>query len=423
MIHCWWRIWSGLHQLLAIVAFPLRLTRWGRTRLEFERTSDQTSFKADWAFEVASEGEFEQVRPWIQQLLSEGAKLEIIFASPSVFNAVKNVQLKYPSQVRWLVLPILGLSGGRVEKFVTAPRFVMCRYDFFPSLMALAARSDIQSGVVWASFKNRRHRLDSFIGRWWYGRFYAAFDWILPATGVDEELFKRLHQNVFPATDLRVGQILGRVEQASLTLSAKVPHWDLLLKAWERIPRERRFILGSFWEEDLRALQDPRVQKAVAEEKILLVLVPHQLSPHWPERLAASGWRIQHIHPGAPAPSAAPALWLMDLKGVLCELYTLGANAHVGGGFGVSVHSLMEPFLAKAQVSCGPRVHRSTEAELIQETEASALRVLATPEDLAELLLTPGLDARALERRSTWAENQRSRGLSILEDVKRRGTC
>jgi 3-deoxy-D-manno-octulosonic-acid transferase len=73
----------------------------------------------------------------------------------------------------------------------------------------------------------------------------------------------------------------------------------------------------------------------------------------------------------------------MNLKGVLCEIYTSFEYAFVGGGHGVSVHSLLEPYLGGSIVFCGPRVHRSTEYTLIKENSPKRLFVA---EELREVL-------------------------------------
>jgi hypothetical protein len=58
---------------------------------------------------------------------------------------------------------------------------------------------------------------------------------------------------------------------------------------------------------------------------------------------------------------------LLNKKGILCELYADFGKAYVGGGFGVSVHSLLEPLVAGCEhLSCGPVNHRSTEFDLAQ---------------------------------------------------------
>ena len=71
----------------------------------------------------------------------------------------------------------------------------------------------------------------------------------------------------------------------------------------------------------------------------------------------------------------------MNYKGILCELYPFFSHAYVGNGFGESVHSLMEPFLANCFVICGPKIQRSTEYDLISQSHPDHLHILTTPQE------------------------------------------
>ena len=68
-------------------------------------------------------------------------------------------------------------------------------------------------------------------------------------------------------------------------------------------------------------------------------------------------------------------IWIFQIKGVLCELYSYFDQAYIGGGFGVSVHSLLEPYLSGCQVVCGPKVSRSSEYLWISENSNDSIRV------------------------------------------------
>lgn len=404
-----WKTLELFHVLLSWVLFPLRWSAWGTQRLAFERQIDSTKFTAAWAFEVSSEGEWEQVRPWVNALLSQNKKLEIIFSSPSVEKALVQLASQHPNSVRLLRLPLLAPRFGSLDAFVTAPRFVMCRYDFFPGLMALAARRT--SGLVWASFKNRRHRLQWPWWRAWYRFFFAAFDWILPAVPQDEELFRRIHGQVLPASDLRAGQILARLDGASQVLASKIPCWPEFQAVLNRVPRERRWIIGSFWEHDLDFLRDDETRRQIQAGELLVIMVPHQLSEKWKAQLLATGVSVNEINASTTTLPATGGVWLLNLKGVLCELYTIAGNAYVGGGFGRSVHSVLEPFAGGANVCSGPRVHRSTEVELIQAVEPLAFKIVDRP----QLVEFSKQDATY---RAEWLRAQRSRGTELLKRVE-----
>src|SRR5690606_14635757 len=69
--------------------------------------------------------------------------------------------------------------------------------------------------------------------------------------------------------------------------------------------------------------------------------------------------------------------WLLEQPGRLLELYPQFNFAYVGGGFGRSIHSVLEPLLAGCWSVCGPRIHRSTEFDLGQELLPGQLKVVS----------------------------------------------
>jgi 3-deoxy-D-manno-octulosonic-acid transferase len=81
-----------------------------------------------------------------------------------------------------------------------------------------------------------------------------------------------------------------------------------------------------------------------------------------------------------------PAPIVILIKGILCELYAEFPMAFVGGGFGKSVHSLLEPYLSNSMVFCGPKVHRSTEADVIDQNDKNRLLILNKPMDMMNYL-------------------------------------
>lgn len=417
MSHLWWSAWDLLHALVCLVLWPLRWTKFGQKRAAFEHKRDATFFHADWAFEVSSEGEYEQVRPWINTLLAEGQLLEIVFASESVEKGMLALQGSYPQQVRLMRLPLLTYRFGAIENFLTARRLVLCRYDFFPSLMRRAARSDVRSGVVWATFKNRRQRLAFPWWRQWYRFFYGAFDWIIPATTEDEALFRLVHANVFTSVDFRVGQIHQRLLNRSEVLAQKFPQWSEFQQILGRYPRERRLIIGSAWPSDLELLRSDRVRELIERREIIVLVVPHQLSDDWGARLRELSLSVSEVSPHHPLPQAQAQVWLINLKGVLCELYGEAGKVFVGGGFERSVHSVMEPYVAGASIWCGPKVHRSTEVELVQSVEPTKLQVLTDWSGVADKLF-PGDDAQGPDLSRQWSENQERLAREAIEQLK-----
>lgn len=414
-----WRCLDLLHALLALLCYPLRFTQWGRERVRFEQARGPR-LEAQWTFEVSSEGEFEQVRPWVQLILDRGDKIELIYASPSVEKTVTSLASHYPRQIRLFPLPLLTHTPWVFVRELSAPRLVLCRYDFFPSLMARASVAGVRAGVVWASFTNKRERFKKGPWRLFYRYLYSVFTWVVPAAPTDGELFERLgNLRVLPYSEMRVPQIMKRLGLRQQTLQKRFPHWGNFQALLQRTTSEQRWIMGSCWPGDLAFLNNADLQTDVKSGKTQILLVPHKLEGDWTSLLAPFGLPVQVIDETWDGCGPGVGVWVLKLKGVLCELYPEAGFVYVGGGFGRSVHSVMEPFVAGAQVVCGPKVTRSTEVELIAKVAPQGILVVADEAALEGVYSRVQRDPADGLRRQEWLAGQEDRLLRNLVEVEK----
>jgi 3-deoxy-D-manno-octulosonic-acid transferase len=164
------------------------------------------------------------------------------------------------------------------------------------------------------------------------------------------------------------------------------------------------------------------LRRDLLDKKVHLTLVPHKLGPQWKELLVARGFDVLEITStwnGEISGSSKPQIVVLNLKGVLCELYSVMGHAYVGGGFERSVHSVLEPFVAGCKILCGPKVHRSTEVEAIESVAPLALTAIPDQTRLrtayTDLIVTPP----DLTLRTEWLDNQSKLLRSNLLEVMR----
>ena len=74
--------------------------------------------------------------------------------------------------------------------------------------------------------------------------------------------------------------------------------------------------------------------------------------------------------------------FILGFRGILCELYSFFTYAYVGGGFGESIHSVLEPYLAGNYVFCGPKVDRSTEFKYIKDHAENRVLSISTKSEV-----------------------------------------
>ncbi|MBL7665328.1 MAG: hypothetical protein JNM93_09350 [Bacteriovoracaceae bacterium] len=368
-----------------------------KKRQAFERknltTDAARSFRldgqvADVQFEVSSEGELEQVRPLLTDLLLNKAKVEVVYFSESLENAITRLITQYPENLRVLRFPILTLSPWRRAlnhtRWSSAKTLVLCRYDFFPELifygMFMAKRFVLASATV-RSTRTFNPRVYLF----------SLFDLIIAPLSLETKMLQEFAPSAeIMNLDFRVLQVQGRLKVAGEALKKRIPLFTELKNLLSQYPMQNRLMLGSFWPHEA-ALFTPELQKEIQSKQLLVMICPHRLDAEAMSELYATLKKI--INTQIPvveiteksqvsAAQMSGAILILNMKGVLVEMYTEFGHAYVGGGFGRSVHSVLEPYLAGCLVYCGPKNHRSTEFTLIQETSPELICQL---DDLGEL--------------------------------------
>ncbi|MBC77622.1 MAG: hypothetical protein CME64_16575 [Halobacteriovoraceae bacterium] len=376
------------------------------TRLKFERLNESCahsqSFKlssktADICFEVSSEGELEQIRPVLMEELSSGALVELVFASDSVKKQCSALAEEFADNLRIFRYPLLTYLPGRwwsdPLKWISAKKLVLCRYDFFPELLKYGRKKDVEFILLSGSLKNFETK--SGPAKKFYSFSYHSFDKIVAATALDQERFEEklgIRKSKVESFDFRPLAIEKRQAKAYETLGHRFPDFESFFRLAQEYNPRRRIVFGSFWEYETEAFNN-----GFDFKNNFLCLVPHKLDDasigsmkvklkeKFPEQPIYE-WNKDFLNNKSVAESffKRPGVVIINLKGVLCELYTIFGASFVGGGHGVSVHSLLEPFMAGCMVYCGPKVHRSTEYDLIIQNYPDRLRIVDRLDNVVE---------------------------------------
>jgi hypothetical protein len=345
--------------------------------------------KADYCFEFSSEGEYQQAAGLIADALCMGKKLELVLFSPSVERAITELASKHPSQIRYLRFPLL--KGGFLD-WISADKLILIRYDLFPEFLVWASRPGHRLRLLWMTFKKEKSRGESIskLKR----RFLALSDLVVYASEADAITGKELGHpgRVF---DFRLESIRRRLEKRGETFKRHFRTYPEFERQLSSHPRQKRLIVGNAWPSDLFLLKD-------LPADVLLVVVPHQLRADIIEtflvELRNLGRVPVEINEGTEVLEMS-STYLINQKGILCELYADFGRAYVGGGFGVSIHSVLEPLVAgNDAIACGPRHDRSTEYDLARTFDK--MTCVNTSTELLEWLerTSSGIEAGKLDR-------------------------
>lgn len=313
--------------------------------------------KADICFEFSSEGEFQQVASLVEDGVAAGKKIELVFFSKSVEKAIVELAAKYPQNIRYLRYPLLTSAQASFSKWVTAQTLVLVRYDLFPEFLLWSFQKDHVLKMLSVTFK--RERIQGKGVSFFKKMFLQKARGLFFASEADLEFAHGLGiqgRNY----DFRMEQIRRRLLQRREKFQRLFPQYSELSLILEKYPREKRVILGNAWPSDLSLLND-------LPSDVLLMVVPHQLSQDILEKfhsglkaLGRTGFEINES-----GGTLVGETFILNKKGLLCELYADFGRAYVGGGLDTSVHSILEPLVAGSEeLACGPVHHRSTEYDV-----------------------------------------------------------
>lgn len=345
--------------------------------------------RANFGFEISSEGELEQVKVIVEHLLDLGETVEIIYCSDSVERQCLDIATKYPEQVRLLRLPILCFnplsSLNNPVSWLTCHTFFMCRYDFFPELIHYGKKKNVNFVLVSAAIKNFSSK--NFLEKIYLKNTYRSFNKIITVSeSMKTELlgYFELNSSKIETFDFRLVQIKNRLSRAQKSICDRYHFLQPLISHLNETKGDRSTIFGSFWNNEFLLLKD--TLKDFVKNQSMVCIVPHKLGQESLKELTDliknldvkyfevnASSSIEDIQNMLASHKIKPGVWILNLKGILCELYSFFPSCYVGGGYGVSVHSVLEPFLTGATVYCGPKVQRSSEFDMASEIDRSKI--------------------------------------------------
>ncbi len=364
--------------------------------------------KKSWIWvHAASLGEFEQVRPILEELRGSYPEHGIClsFFSPSGFEARKD---KTDADiVTYMPLD----TRGNAERFVELlrPELVLfVKYELWYEHLKVLKENGTAVLLLAAVFRPQ-HRYFR-----WYGGFFRKMLQMLDGIHVQDERSKELLEGigirkVNCSGDPRYDRVWRISEEASsLPEVERFKGSDFLL------------IAGSSWPAEEKLLE--RYMRN-APGSLKLLIAPHDVSEkHVREIEKRFSWdRPLRYSDGPSDDSLAEArILIVDRIGLLARIYRYGDAALVGGGFSGNLHNVLEPAAQGLPVLFGPDVTEFPEAvDLIVHGAGFAV----TDADSLEKPLSHWNEDEAeheevTEKASDFVESRRGSSRTIMRDLK-----
>lgn len=383
-----WSLWDGLYDLVTLIALPvvwcaalfspkLRTSLRGRSGGVKRWRIGVTDSRPLILLHTASRGEFEAVCPLLDLANEAGTvRMAVSFSSPSVEKAVMSRTDLWAAGY----LPVDTITAQR--RLITTLRpsvIAVSKHDFWPNMVRAAGEAKVPVILANANFHSRTKRRRLVVrafNRHFMSRLTAIWT-------VSEEDKARIGPIVSPSTELLA---LGdtRYDRAVVRAGAGRARFANLRKA---LGTGKVIVAGSSWPPEEKLIWPIFAELHRADPTLKLVIAPHEVNEESfrrnSDRAEALGLSVVKFKAWTGGTIDAPALFI-DEMGILAELYAVGWVALVGGGFGVGVHSVLEPAAFGIPVLFGPMSHVSHEASLL--TVAGGGFIIETEDDLRSKL-------------------------------------
>ena len=273
----------------------------------------------------ASLGEFEQGRPVIEGLRSEYPDHQILltFFSPSGYLVRRN----YPHASYVFYLPLDTARNARRFIGIAKPRLaIFVKYEFWFHYSRVLKKKKIPLISISSIFRKEQYffRKTGSFNR----RILKHVTHFFVQNQESVELLRSINfYNVTISGDTRFDRVKEIADRGDE---------DEIARAFKG--KEKVFVIGSAWHEDLEVLIP-----FINEGTLKFIIAPHEIHPNQMQNLQRS-LHVKSVlySQGANAKSDDYQVLIIDNVGLLSKLYRYGEYAYVGGAFGKGLHNILE---------------------------------------------------------------------------------
>ncbi|NNC94088.1 MAG: 3-deoxy-D-manno-octulosonic acid transferase [Chitinophagales bacterium] len=300
-------------------------------------------------FHCASLGEFEQGRPVLEKLKEEYPQYKILltFFSPSGYEVRKD----YSGADHVLYLPNDTAAYAKIfHDHFNIKLGIFVKYDLWYHILKEAKTRGVELLLISALF-----RKDHIYFSWFGGLHREMLRCFKEIFVQNRKSLDLLHIHEFKNSRIAFDTRFDRVLQ--IAYNRKADEKTEVFKS-----NYKCIVAGSTWPEDENIL----IPWILDHPEWRLVLAPHEMDESHLKSIEkkCKGASIRHSE---GVFDLKHRVMIIDNFGMLSSLYYYSDVAYVGGGFGVSVHNILEAAVFESPVIFGPHHEKSIEAsELIK---------------------------------------------------------
>lgn len=294
-------------------------------------------------------GEFEQGRPLLEALRKSYPDYPIVlsFFSPSGYEVQKN----YPEASAVFYLPSDSKENAkRWIKAVNPKLAIFVKYDFWLHYLEELRNNESPTLLVSGIFRENQHFFGRFpqLGK----RMLRAFDHLFVQNERSLQLLRKIgFENITISGDTRFDRVSNLAKNAEPVEEVKTFSGDHFT-----------IVAGSTWPTD-EALLFPLINR---DDNMKWILAPHEINPDHLEAITSRiNFPVIRFSQANAADLKDYKVLLIDNIGLLSRIYQHGTIAYIGGGFGKSIHNILEAATWGVPVIFGPQNKKFDEARAL----------------------------------------------------------
>ena len=298
---------------------------------------------------AASLGEMEQGVPVLRKLKETLPDHQFIisFFSPSGYHNFKERDLADTILYMPLDTP---QNAADFVSLLQPDLALFIKYEIWPNHLKALSKSGVKTMLAPAVFRDSQIYFKPYGG--FFRKALKQFDAILVQDQMSHDLLDKIGVKSSVCGDSRFDQAL-QVKSLAYAIE-ELPNW---------INQQLCLIAGSSWPKEEELLKD-----LLARQRTLKVIVaPHEVA-------ADNIQRIEGLFKEFGVSRFSTKNWdpdhrvlIIDNIGQLKKLYRYADLAFIGGGFGVSVHSTVEPAVYEIPIAFGPKHQKFIETREMLE--------------------------------------------------------
>ncbi len=304
-------------------------------------------------FHAASSGEFEQLKPILKSINRNQYYIVQSFTSPTIFEQEQNNNIL--DFVCYHPFDFV-LFSYLFFKSIKPKKYIITRHDIWPGHIVLASIMKIECILINANIHKNSiwvHPLIRPLSNYIFNKFHTI---LAPSNRIKNFISNQLNisANIIVTGDSRFNQIIER--------SHKNKNLNLLP---EKIKDYNNVLFGSIDSSDQKIIFQSLNNFDFQKRKV--IIVPHETDSNTifsiQEELTNLSLNFILFSEIKNQDLYFYNVIIVDVVGILADLYQYANLAYVGGGFVRGVHSVIEPAIYNCQISFGPNYEILDEAK------------------------------------------------------------